>query len=142
VDVGARIRGPRPSAVNASRRILLAIALTQLPWQAGEERAVDIYFDTTDEILASGVVYIGTDDNNLYAFDADSGAYLWSATTASAVDSSPAVSDGKVYVGSSDGMLYAYALNGGNNPIYHRNAAPPSYAMLHPDLRLKAVPAK
>jgi Tfp pilus tip-associated adhesin PilY1 len=45
-----------------------------------------------------------------------------------------------VYVGSNDGKLYAYALDGGNNAAYRPRTAPPAYATLHPDRRLK--PAK
>jgi outer membrane protein assembly factor BamB len=61
---------------------------------------------------------VGSDDGNLYAFDAAgvagcSGvpkmcAPLWTATTGGAVHSSPAVANGVVYVGSDDGNLYAF----------------------------------
>jgi len=60
---------------------------------------------------ANGAVYIGSDDNNLYALDASTGAKLWSYATGSAVQSSAAVANGVVYVGSNDGNVYA--LNAG-----------------------------
>ena len=47
---------------------------------------------------ANGVVYIGSDDNNLYALNAKTGAKLWSYKTGSYVESSPAVANGVVYV--------------------------------------------
>jgi len=68
--------------------------------------------------VAAGVVYVGSADGKLYAFDAAgvsgcSGspkvcAALWTATTAGRVRSSPAVAGGVVYVGSDDGRLYAF----------------------------------
>ena len=69
-------------------------------------------------VVAGGRVYIGSDDDNLYAFDAAgvtncSGspktcAPLWSALTAGDVHSSPAVVGGVVYVGSGDHKLHAF----------------------------------
>lgn len=57
--------------------------------------------------VANGIVYVGSDDNNLYAFNATTGAKLWNYTTGGAVESSPAVANGVVYVGSEDGNVYA-----------------------------------
>ena len=69
-------------------------------------------FKTGDNVLSSpavsnGVVYVGSEDNNLYAIDAVTGKEKWRFETGSYVDSSPAVSNGVVYVGSADGNLYA-----------------------------------
>lgn len=63
--------------------------------------------------MANGVVYIGSDDDNIYALDAHTGAKLWSYATGGGVDSSPAVVNGVVYVGSSDGNVYAFSLKQG-----------------------------
>jgi len=72
--------------------------------------------------VAGGVVYVGSDDFELYAFDATgvtgcSGVLpnktctpLWHGVTGSWVVSSPAVANGVVYVGSADHKLYAYAV--------------------------------
>ena len=57
--------------------------------------------------VSGGVVYVGSDDNRLYALDASTGDLLWSYKTGDDVDSSPAVSGGVVYVGSDDNHLYA-----------------------------------
>ena len=56
----------------------------------------------------SGVVYVGSNDNNLTAFNAD-GSIKWTFTTGNWVDSSPALSknENTVYVGSWDNYLYA-----------------------------------
>ena len=78
--------------------------------------AVTYYPAHSSPAVANGVVYIGSNDHTLYAFDAAgcSGinpcAPLWTATTGNAIDSSPAVANGVVYVGSNDGKLYAYAV--------------------------------
>jgi outer membrane protein assembly factor BamB len=57
-------------------------------------------------------VYVGSDDTKLYAFDAKTGAQLWSAATGGPVVSSPAIVDGVVYVGSDDTKLYAFDASG------------------------------
>ena len=51
--------------------------------------------------VANGVVYIGNqDDYTFYAFDAGTGARLWTYTTGGYIGSSPAVSNGVVYFAS------------------------------------------
>ena len=45
-------------------------------------------------------MYVGSEDNNLYALNASTGALLWKYTTGEQVYSSPAVANGVVYVGS------------------------------------------
>ncbi|MBT6449967.1 MAG: PQQ-like beta-propeller repeat protein, partial [Verrucomicrobiales bacterium] len=53
-------------------------------------------------------VYVGSDDNKLYAINGKSGVKLWEFETGDEVFSSPAIgSDGTVYVGSLDKKLYA-----------------------------------
>jgi outer membrane protein assembly factor BamB len=59
--------------------------------------------------VADGVVYVGSNDWNVYALDALTGSKLWSYPTGYRVVSSPAVANGVVYVGSED--WYVYALN-------------------------------
>lgn len=68
--------------------------------------------------VAGGVIYVGSLDHSLYAFDAAgvqgcSGLPktcdpLWTAGTGDAISSSPAVAGGRVYVGSDDDKLYAF----------------------------------
>ncbi|MET9694815.1 PQQ-binding-like beta-propeller repeat protein [Streptomyces sp. NPDC006514] len=55
-----------------------------------------------------GIVYIGSNDNKVYALDAATGTPHWTYTTGGGVYSaSPAVMDGIVYIGSSDRKVYA-----------------------------------
>src|SRR5207244_1627189 len=58
--------------------------------------------------VTGGVVYVGSWDHNLYAFDAMTGQKLWSAATGAKIQSSPAVANGLVYVGSDDKRLWAF----------------------------------
>ncbi|MEI7827506.1 MAG: PQQ-binding-like beta-propeller repeat protein, partial [Euryarchaeota archaeon] len=64
--------------------------------------------------IVNGVVYVGSNDNKVYALNAATGAKKWSYTTGDyynttgdSVSSSPAVANGIVYVGSEDGKVYA-----------------------------------
>ncbi|MFZ0886958.1 MAG: PQQ-binding-like beta-propeller repeat protein [Candidatus Binataceae bacterium] len=64
-------------------------------------------------IANDGTIYVGSDDNNLYAINPD-GTKKWKFPTHYySVQSSPAIgSDGTIYVGSDDGNLYAINPNG------------------------------
>src|SRR5262249_2766246 len=64
------------------------------------------YIDSSPAV-ANGVVYVGSDDNKIYAIDTQSGQQKWVFATGSYVNSSPAVVDGVVYVGSVDHNVYA-----------------------------------
>ena len=75
--------------------------------------------------VANGVVYVGSEDSTLYAFDAATGAQLWSAATGGQIyHGSPSVSDGVVYVGSTDDNLYAFAPGGKDNATYKDTLSP------------------
>jgi outer membrane protein assembly factor BamB len=57
--------------------------------------------------VANGVVFVGSGDGKLYAFDALSGATRWIYTTGAAIESSPAIANGMVYISSDDASVYA-----------------------------------
>ncbi|MDQ1459761.1 MAG: eukaryotic-like serine/threonine-protein kinase [Actinomycetota bacterium] len=69
-------------------------------------------------VVVDGVVYVGSDDNRLYAFDAGGNtncsgvpkvcAPLWTAETDGIVRAAPAVVNGIIYVASGNGKLYAF----------------------------------
>ncbi len=54
-----------------------------------------------------GIVYVGADDNNLYAFNYNTGALLWTLPTGGPILSSTIIAAGTAYFGSGDGKLYA-----------------------------------
>lgn len=58
-------------------------------------------------VVHNGVVYIGSEDGNLYAIDEKTGKTHWKFKTGGAVHSSPAVFKNIVYIGSFDGYYYA-----------------------------------
>ena len=66
--------------------------------------------------VLDGVVYVGSEDGNVYAADAATGALRWSYQTGAGVHSSPTVLDGVVYIGSGDSYLYALDASGPESP--------------------------
>jgi outer membrane protein assembly factor BamB len=60
----------------------------------------------SEPAIANRMLYVGSQDHNVYALDARTGAKVWSYTTGGAVESSPVVADGVVYVGSEDFNVY------------------------------------
>ncbi|MEN6611015.1 MAG: PKD domain-containing protein [Methanoregulaceae archaeon] len=67
--------------------------------------------------IIGGIVYVGSEDGNLYAINADSGTLVWKYQTGSYISSSPKVSDGIVYVGGGDRVLYAIS-TGTGTPVW------------------------
>ena len=57
--------------------------------------------------VVAGVVYVGSDDNHVYALSASTGTELWRFETGDVVRSSPTVVGGVVYIGSNDNRVYA-----------------------------------
>jgi outer membrane protein assembly factor BamB len=58
--------------------------------------------------VAGGMVFVGSNDNKVYALSAATGTEVWNYTTGGSVGwSSPAVAGGVVYVGSYDYKVYA-----------------------------------
>lgn len=57
--------------------------------------------------IVGQLVFVGSNDRNLYALDLTSGKRIWSFTNREAIESSPLLLNGKVFVGASDARLYA-----------------------------------
>ncbi|MBN2082493.1 PQQ-binding-like beta-propeller repeat protein [bacterium] len=83
------------------------------PYTGAQTNNVKWTYTTQSGVFSSpaigtdGTVYVGSQDDKLYALNPN-GTLNWSYTTGDNVDSSPAVgTDGTVYVGSSDNNLYA-----------------------------------
>jgi len=74
-------------------------------WQVTPTANARLY---SSPVYDNGIVYIGSEDQNLYAYNSETGAKVWSASVGDTVVSSPAVSNGTVYVGSFDKNLYAF----------------------------------
>jgi outer membrane protein assembly factor BamB len=54
-----------------------------------------------------GIVYVGANDKNMYAFNYNTGALLWTLPTGGPILSSTVIAAGTAFFGSSDGKLYA-----------------------------------
>jgi outer membrane protein assembly factor BamB len=52
------------------------------------------------------MVFVGSNDNNVYGLDAATGEERWRYETGDSVTSSPAVAEGVVFIGSFDGYVY------------------------------------
>ena len=60
--------------------------------------------------VSNGIVYVGADDDNVYALNATNGKEIWQWATGGNVISSPAIGpDGTVYAASQDGKIYAFS---------------------------------
>ena len=99
-------------------------------------------FHTRGEVVSSpaiveGVIYVGSNDGNLYALDQQTGAKKWAFTTGARVASSPAVDHGLVYFGSYDGNFYAVEASTGKLHWKFRNAGERRYRC-DPSARLVA----
>jgi outer membrane protein assembly factor BamB len=93
-------------------------------------------FQTRGEVISSpaivnGVVYVGSNDGNLYAVDEQTGKQRWKFATGARVPSSPAVANGVVYFGSYDGNFYAVDTASGKLRWKFRNAGERRYAATH-----------
>ncbi|MFF9403828.1 PQQ-binding-like beta-propeller repeat protein, partial [Streptomyces sp. NPDC014744] len=64
--------------------------------------------------VADKVVYVGCNNNTVYALDTATGNKRWAYATDGKVQSSPTVVDGVVYIGSDDHHLYALDAATGN----------------------------
>ena len=80
---------------DGSERWSVAVGSRDLPIQQGSPTVVD------------GIVYVGSLEGVLYAFDAATGDVMWTFETDRRIGNTPAVVDGTVFVSSGDGNLYA-----------------------------------
>ncbi len=78
--------------------------------------------DSSPAVGADGTIYVGSEDNNLYALNPADGSLKWNYPTRGAIYSSPAIgADGTIYVGSEDGKLYALNPDGSFKWSYSAN---------------------
>jgi len=99
---------PFENTINADNAKFLGLA-----WQGLMGDLVDF----SSPAVVDGVVYVGSFDGSLYAFDANGCGQdfcdpLWSGQTGNDITSSPAVANGVAYIGSADRHLYAFDANG------------------------------
>lgn len=74
----------------------------RLHWSFPAEGPID-----SSPAIYKGVVYVGSDDDNVYAVDERTGSMLWHSKLGDKVKSSPAVGEGYLIVGCEDKKLYS-----------------------------------
>jgi outer membrane protein assembly factor BamB len=89
--------------------------------------------------VADGIVYVGSQDKNIYALGAWSGNLIWKFTTLSTVESSPAVANGRVFTGGDDG--YVYCLDAYDGRLLWRTFVNGNLPYTYGSLVLKSSPA-
>ncbi|MBV9231918.1 MAG: PQQ-binding-like beta-propeller repeat protein [Chloroflexi bacterium] len=96
---------PAHTHYNTKEKLLSAANVSQLVlyWTAPTASTI-----LSSPSVANGVVYVGSNDGSLYAFDADTGKKRWSHLTGGEITSSPAVTRTTIYVGSRDSYFYAF----------------------------------
>ncbi len=77
-------------------------------------------FETSPTVVGD-IVYVGSEDFNLYALNATNGSRIWSYLAGNVIYGAAAVAGDTVYVGSDDGYLYALNATNGSQ-IWNYNA--------------------
>jgi len=62
---------------------------------------------STAPVVADGLIFVGSNDGELYALEADSGAEVWQFTVGLPLDITPTVVEQTLYIGSKQGQFYA-----------------------------------
>jgi outer membrane protein assembly factor BamB len=76
--------------------------------------------------LASGILYIGSDDGHVYAFEAASGRPVRKFPTSGAVSGGVAVANGMLFAGSADHHVYAFHVGSGQRAWAYPTGGPVS----------------
>jgi outer membrane protein assembly factor BamB len=86
----------------------VGVQTSNLKWMYKTDGSID----SSPSIGSDGTIYVGSTDNNLYAFNPD-GTLKWKFKTNNNIVSSPAIGlDGIIYIGSDDTYIYAISSGG------------------------------
>ncbi len=108
----------KEALLSAARKTGILSRIT-LPATMKEEKIKPLWvFKCEDEVRGSpfydsGVIYIGSYDNNLYALDATNGEFRWKFPTEGAIVGRPIVYQDMVLIGSKDSNLYCISAKTG-----------------------------
>jgi outer membrane protein assembly factor BamB/tRNA A-37 threonylcarbamoyl transferase component Bud32 len=128
--IGNRVPGPSAVSKQVGRARTGHLAAA---YQISPDNVVPLWsFKCEDEIrstpyVSGDRVFVGSYDNNLYAIDLESGAFIWKHATKGGIASSPTVFEGRVYFGSQDARLYAIQADTGQ-PVWSLRTQGPIYA--------------
>jgi len=108
---------------HTGRSPFIGSALPSLKWHLFATKGAVV---SSPALGADGTIYVGSNDQNLYALNAD-GSQKWAFPTTGVIYASPAIgADGTVYIGSTDGNLYAINPDGTKKWTFNTNS--PLYA--------------
>jgi outer membrane protein assembly factor BamB len=79
---------------------------------------------TSGAALADGILYIGSDDGNVHAFDAATGRPVRTFPTSGAISAGVSVADGTLFAGSADHAVYAFRVSTGERTWAYRTGGP------------------
>ena len=89
----------------------LALLWSQTNWDGYNafEDLINV-IQSSSPAIANGIVYVGSTDSKLYAWNAATGATIagFPVVTGGPINSSPAIANGVVYAGATDNKLYAW----------------------------------
>jgi len=105
IFLGAVVGGFQGPGVSSGKVVALDQRLGQVLWEQPQSRWV-----IGAAAVANGVVFIGGGDGTLRAYDAETGAMLWSAQR-DAMWGGVSISSDRVFIGSNDGSVYSFQLN-------------------------------
>ena len=92
---------------HTGRTMAIGPATPELQWS----NATQGMMKASPAFSANGTIYIGSDDDNLYAFNSN-GSLKWKYATGGAIRTTPAIGeDGTIYFGSEDSYFYALTDN-------------------------------
>jgi outer membrane protein assembly factor BamB len=58
--------------------------------------------------IASGRVFVGSNDGRFYVLNLSNGAKVWEFNAGAPLSASPAIANGRIVIGSQDGKLYCF----------------------------------
>ncbi len=83
-----------------------AVTASSVPFPLRQTWETEIRGTPTPPAVASGLVFVGSDANRMYCFDATDGTKKWSFITDGAVLATPTVHEDLLLVGATDGWVY------------------------------------
>lgn len=101
--------GPEASGFNSGESTLSSsnVAQLALSWRVTLSGPPNVA-PVSSPVVAGGMVYVGSNDGNLYALNATTGAIAWHGTAGASIPRPAAVDGGRVLAGSDDGKMYAF----------------------------------
>lgn len=126
-----------PQSTGLSTPSVVAPSTLELVWKralTGPSRSSPAVITESNPVNGvAGVLYVGDSNGGFFAFDADSGAQLWTKTLDSEVATSPLVGAGKVFVATVIGTVYAFDAKSGTDLWSFQSGSPVTSTPVYSD---------